>query len=76
MRKKDNHEQLACLVENMPKPPKYTKEQKVVLKALKYLSAAKYRAEIKNNKTRLIDGNFEYAMGLLESLLMQDDKEE
>lgn len=53
----------------LPKPPKHTKEQKIVLKALNHLSIAKFRAKINN-------GDFDYAMGLLEALLFNDDKEE
>ena len=52
--------------DSQPKPPKYTKEQKVVLIALKYLAIARYETKIDN-------GDFEYARGLLESLVIQDD---
>lgn len=51
----------------IPDPPKYTKEQKIVLKALDHLGIAKYKAKINN-------GDFDYAMGLLEALLFGDDK--
>lgn len=52
--------------DGLPKPPKHTKEQKVVLKALKYLAIARYETKIDNS-------DFEYARGLLESLVIQDD---
>lgn len=52
--------------DGLPKPPKYTKEQKVVLKALEYLAIARCSAKIDN-------GDFEYARGLLESLVIQYD---
>lgn len=59
---------IKALADNLPKPPKYTKEQKVVKKALEHLVTAKFKAIIRN-------GDFDYAMGLLESLLIQDDEE-
>lgn len=58
---------IKVFVDNLPKPPKYTKEQKVVKKALEHLVKARLRAGINN-------GDFDYAMGLLESLLIQDDE--
>lgn len=61
-------EQIAATVENMPK---YTKEQKIVKKALFYIE----RAARENNK-RMRECYLNYARGLLESLLFNDDKEE
>lgn len=71
MRKKDNNEQLARLVENLPKPLKRTKEQKIVEKALNHI---KHGSDIADAAIRNMHLN--YAAGLLESLLFQDDKEE
>ena len=66
---KKSEKNLIDFTATLPKPPKYTKEQKIVLKALRHLNIAKYGAEINN-------GDFDYAMGLLEALLFNDDKEE
>ena len=66
---KKSEKNLIDFAATLPKPPKHTKEQKIVLKALDHLSTAKYKAKINN-------GDFDYAMGLLEALLFNDDKEE
>lgn len=64
-----NHKKtIKVFADNLPKLPKYTKEQNVVKKALKHLVDAKLKAGINN-------GDFDYAMGLLESLLIQADEE-
>lgn len=39
---------IKVFVDNLPKPPKYTKEQKVVKKALEHLVKARLRAGINN----------------------------
>ena len=48
-----------------------TKEQKVVKRALLYIDRA-----ARENSKRMRECCLNYAMGLLESLLMQDSKEE
>lgn len=55
----------------LPKMPKRTKEQKVVAKALSYIEAAGRASESARRNCCL-----NYAAGLLEALLMQDDEKE
>lgn len=70
MKLKKNDENLQRLVENLPKPPKLTKEQKVVNRAIGAI-----RSYILQNKPKYTD-DLAYVIGLLESLVVQDDEEE
>lgn len=53
--------------------PKYSKEQKIVQKALSKIKCYIYSQDTKIKKYDLAD--LYYATGLLESLLFKDDKE-
>lgn len=53
--------------------PKYSKEQKIVKKALSKIDYFIYSQDVKIKKDSLAD--LYYAYGLLESLLFEDDKE-
>ena len=67
-----NHDgQIAQLVGNLPKPPKRTKEQKIIQKAMECI-----RNGAHEDDAALRCGYINYAMGLLESMLFVDDKEE
>lgn len=68
---KFDNEKMARLLENVSKPPKYTKEQKVITKALQRISLALNERDARKRTDFL-----NYASGLLEALLFQDDKEE
>lgn len=69
--RKNHNEQIAQLVRNLPKPPKRTKEQKIIQKAMECI-----RNGAHTDDEALRDGYINYAMGLLESMLFADDKEE
>lgn len=69
--RKNHDEQIAQLVRNLPKPPKRTKEQKIIQKAIECI---RYGARADDAASR--DNCINYAIGLLESMLFVDDKEE
>lgn len=67
---KTKPEEIRQFISHLPKRPKMTKEQKIVCKALEHISAAMLSTDKKFMSSRL-----NYACGLLEALVFQDDKE-
>ena len=63
--------QMEQFIKTLPKPPKRTKDEKIVYKALDHITYAMHVS----NKTIMIT-HLNYACGLLEALICQDDKEE
>lgn len=65
--KKSNVEALEYFAKNLPK---HTREEKVIIKALQLMDGAIFESDrsIRNSSLR-------YAQGLLEALIMKDDKE-
>lgn len=63
--------QMEQFMKTIPKPPKRTKEEKIVCKALDHIN---YAMHVPNKS--LVIAHLNYACGLLEALIFRDDKEE
>lgn len=65
--KKSNVEALKYFAKNLPK---HTREEKIIIKALQLIDRAIFESDrsMRNSSLR-------YAQGLLEALIMKDDKE-